>query len=97
MGTSKRLDKHSPKRLGEKLRRIREAFGDSQAEFLERLGNPEAILQGSISGYERGQREPPLLILLQYAKVANVFLEVLVDDSLDLPAEIPSRKRNLNY
>ncbi|MDQ3062654.1 MAG: helix-turn-helix domain-containing protein [Acidobacteriota bacterium] len=95
MGSSKRLDKHSPRCLGEKLRRIRESFGDSQAEFLEKLGNPDSILQGSISGYERGQREPPLLILLQYAKVANVFLEVLVDDSLDLPIEIPSKEKSL--
>ena len=88
MGSARRLAKHSPKRLGEKLRQIRESFGDSQAEFLARLGKPESILQGSISGYERGQREPPLLILLRYAKVANIYLDALVDDSLELPDEV---------
>lgn len=83
MGTARRLDKHSPRKLGEKLRAIRESFGDSQADFLIRLGNPESILQGSISGYERGQREPPLLILLAYAKLAGVPIDDLVDDKID--------------
>ena len=92
MGRAKRMDRHAPKRLGEKLLRIRESFGDTQAAFLERLGNPEAITQKSISGYEIGQREPPLLILLKYARLANVLLEILVDDSIDLPLQIPSKK-----
>lgn len=85
MGSAKRLDKHAPKRLGEKLLKIREAFGDTQAAFLERLGNPESVLQTSISAYEKGKREPPLLILLKYAKLAKISTDVLIDDSLDLP------------
>lgn len=92
MGSARRLAKHSPKRLGEKLRQIRESFGDSQAEFLVRLGKPESILQGSISGYERGQREPPLLILLRYARAADLYLEVIVDDGLDLPDELKNSR-----
>jgi transcriptional regulator with XRE-family HTH domain len=95
MGSAKRLDKHAPKRLSEKLLQIRESFGDSQAAFLERLGNPEAILQTSISAYERGRREPPLLILLKYARLANVYVDVLVDDKLDLPDTLPSKKKSL--
>ncbi|MCD9186300.1 MAG: helix-turn-helix domain-containing protein [Pyrinomonadaceae bacterium] len=85
MGSAKRLDKHAPKRLGEKLLKIREAFGDTQADFLERLGNPDAILQTSISAYEKGKREPPLLILLKYAKLAKISTDILIDDSLELP------------
>lgn len=87
MGKAKRMDKHAPKRLGEKLLQIRESFGDSQAAFLDRLGNPESILQTSISAYERGKREPPLLILLAYAKLANVSTDILIDDCLDLPKD----------
>ena len=34
-------------------------------------------------------REPSLLILLAYARVARVHLEVLVDDAVDLPARLP--------
>ena len=93
MGSARRMEKHSPKRLGEKLRQIREWFGASQEELLDRLGNPEAILQGSISGYERGQREPPLLILLKYAQTANVSVDTLIDDAVDLPLESPGRDK----
>ena len=86
MGRAKRMDKHAPKRLGEKLLRIRESFGDTQSAFLERLGSLEAITQKSISGYERGEREPPLLILLNYAKIAKISTDILIDDSLELPS-----------
>ena len=95
MGKAGRLEKHSPKRLGAKLRQIRQAFGDSQIEFLDRLGNPEAILQGSISGYERGEREPPLLILLKYARISCVTIDALVDDQMDLPEKLPALKKNI--
>ena len=84
MGKAKRMEKHAPKRLGEKLIQIRESFGDSQAAILERLGNQESILQTSISAYERGKREPPLLILLKYAKLINVSTDVLIDDKLEI-------------
>ena len=84
MGRAKRMDRHAPKRLSEKLLRIRESFGETQAAFLERLENPEAITQKSISDYERGQREPPLLILLKYARIAKASVENLIDDELDI-------------
>lgn len=84
MGRAKRMERHAPKRLGEKLLRIRESFGDTQSAFLEKLGNPEAITQKSISDYERGRREPPLLILLKYARLVKIPVEVFLDDKLDL-------------
>jgi len=88
-------------RLGEKLRQIRLALGLSQAEMLARLGAGELIVYNQLSGYESGAREPPLRILLGYARVANVYVEVLIDDELDLPDQLPSPtkhegvKRNL--
>lgn len=91
MGRAKRMERHAPKRLGEKLLRIRESFGDTQAAFLEKLGNLEAITQKSISDYERGRREPPLLILLKYAQIANVSTDVLIDDLLELPNKFTIR------
>lgn len=93
MGSAKRMEKHAPKRLGEKLLKIREAFGVSQAAFLERLGNPEAILQTSISAYEKGKREPPLLILLKYAQIANVSTDTLIDDQSDLPRGVINKRK----
>jgi transcriptional regulator with XRE-family HTH domain len=38
-----------------------------------------------ISGYERGTREPDLVTLLRYARLAKVALEILVDDNANLP------------
>jgi hypothetical protein len=38
-----------------------------------------------ISAYEHGTREPNLLTLLRYARLAKVSMDVLVDDKLDLP------------
>jgi len=47
-----------------------------------------------ISEFERGTTEPPLVIVLQYARVAGVHMEDLVDDELDLPAKLPG---NVKY
>jgi transcriptional regulator with XRE-family HTH domain len=79
-----------PERLGEKLRQIRLALGISQTEMLNRIGADGLIVYNQLSGYETGAREPPLPILLQYARIANVYLEVLADDELDLPNRLPS-------
>jgi transcriptional regulator with XRE-family HTH domain len=78
-----------PERLAEKLLQIRNIFGLSQSEMLKRLGVEDVIDYTRISGYELGIREPPLMILLQYARVAGVHMEVLVDDELDLPGKLP--------
>ncbi|HMF58096.1 MAG TPA: helix-turn-helix transcriptional regulator [Pyrinomonadaceae bacterium] len=79
-----------PERLAEKLLAIRNALGLSQTEMHQRLGVEDLIAYHSISKYELGKREPPLMILMQYARVANVALEVLADDELDLPERLPS-------
>jgi transcriptional regulator with XRE-family HTH domain len=38
-----------------------------------------------VSSYESGRREPDLIILLRYARLARVPMETLVDDKLELP------------
>jgi transcriptional regulator with XRE-family HTH domain len=38
-----------------------------------------------ISAYEHGTREPNLLTLLHYARLAGVSMDILVDDKLNLP------------
>jgi len=83
-----------PERLGEKLRQIRESLGLSQTEMLRKLEAEDFITYHQISGYESGKREPPLQILLQYARVAGVCLEVIVDDEMDLPAKLPVRPKH---
>jgi transcriptional regulator with XRE-family HTH domain len=79
-----------PARLTEKLVQIRSALGLSQNGMLDRLGLAETLFRSSISSYELGASEPPLPTLLQYARLAGVCLDVLVDDLLDLPKTLPS-------
>lgn len=81
-----------PERLGEKLRQIRDALGLSQTEMLKRLEAEDLIAYNQISQYETGRREPPLTILLQYARAANISTDVLIDDDLDLPEKLPARR-----
>jgi transcriptional regulator with XRE-family HTH domain len=78
-----------PERLGEKLRQIRLSLGLSQSELLRHLDAEDLIAYSQISGYETGQREPTLMIILRYARLASVPTEVLIDDDLDLPAKLP--------
>lgn len=80
--------------LGGKLLRIRNALGLSQSEMLKRLGAQDLISYKQISKYETGITEPPLLILLAYARVAHVWTDVLIDDELDLPDKLPSAKKH---
>ena len=91
-----RASRQTPKRLPEKLKRIRESLALSQDGMLIRLGlQNSSINRASISGYELGEREPPLLVIYAYSKVANIFIEVLVDDEIELPDIIPSQERSL--
>jgi len=78
-----------PRRLTEKLLQIRTALGLSQNQMLEKLGLAETFFRSSVSSYELGGSEPPLPILLRYARLAGVCLDVLVDDEMDLPKRIP--------
>jgi len=79
-----------PKRLAEKLLHIRNTLGLSQTDMFRRLGAEGWITYHMISAYERGKNEPPLMLLLQYARAANVYVEALIDDVLDLPDKLPS-------
>jgi hypothetical protein len=62
--------------------------------MLKRLGAEDLIEYNRISEFESGKGEPPLIIILQYARVANVWTDVLIDDELDLPAKLPSAKKH---
>lgn len=83
MGRGKRV---TPIRLGEKLRMIREKLGMTTEEMANELSHPTASPhRASITQYEKGRREPPLIILLQYARLYKVSVEILIDDELNLP------------
>ncbi|HEX8161738.1 MAG TPA: helix-turn-helix transcriptional regulator [Pyrinomonadaceae bacterium] len=79
-----------PKRLSEKLVQVRTSLGLSQNELIRRL--EVDLTQNRISEYEIGNGEPPLPILLKYARIAGVCVERLIDDELDLPDKLPAAK-----
>jgi transcriptional regulator with XRE-family HTH domain len=85
----KRASPTKSARLAEKLKRIREELELSQSELLDRLGFSEHLFRSNISQYERGHRISSLPVLLEYARVVNVDLAVLIDDRLDLPQKRP--------
>lgn len=74
-----------PLRLPGKLKQIRKSFGLTQYTIIDRLGLSGQINQGMVSAFERGVREPSLIVLLKYARAAGVTADVLIDDNLDLP------------
>lgn len=76
---------HKPQKLAQKLWTIRESAGLSMSELIERIGSDDIPLYKSdISKYEAGKREPPLVILMRYAKLGKVSVETLIDDERDL-------------
>ncbi len=82
-----------PKRLAEKLLQIRLALGLSQTEMHRQLDVEDEILYTRISDYELDKSEPTLMVLLRYARVAGVIVDVLIDDELDLPTKLPARRK----
>src|SRR5262245_9569626 len=78
-----------PSQLAAKLREIRAALELSQNGLIRQLDLVDQIYQDYISAYERGIREPPLPILLRYARLAGVCVDVLIDDEMKLPAKLP--------
>lgn len=91
MGTNPRV---RPKRLAEKLRYIRASLNLTQDELVRRLEIEGLTTQSKVSEFESGKREPSLLILLQYSRLAGVHMEDLVDDDTDLPDKLPGRVRH---
>jgi len=80
-----------PKRLSEKLAYIRKAFGLTQQQMVEALKRKQSnatVYPGNISRFEQGIREPPLLVLLAYAKLARTTIDTLVDDEVELPRRL---------
>lgn len=74
-----------PKKLAKKLAQIRAHLGLSQTEIVKALNYKASPLRpAQISQFETGRREPPLMLLLAYARLAGISTDVLIDDSQKL-------------
>lgn len=87
-----------PEGLEEKLFYIRLLLGLTQRQMCERILSgldPEIdrikLHVSHISEYERGMREPPLRVLLEYARIVQLPMDVLVDRFLFLPGAVTNR------
>lgn len=79
-----RTARERPRRLGAKLLQIRQTLELTQAQMLVALKLDKKVFASAISGYELGTREPPLPVLLRYARLAQISTDVLIDDKLSL-------------
>jgi hypothetical protein len=79
------IGKMPPKNLSKKLKQIRLKAGLSQTTIVRALNYEQSPLYPSqISQFERGELQPPLLLVLAYAKLGGTCLCVLADDSCPL-------------
>jgi transcriptional regulator with XRE-family HTH domain len=86
--------RQKPARLAKKLKEIRDKLGLSQNGMIRRMGYDEKLTQAEISAFERGIRIPPIPVLLEYARAANVYVDALINDAVELPDMLPSNKRH---
>ncbi len=82
MGRSRR---NKPRRLSEKLLAVRKRLKMSQTEMANALNLQ--VHYSAISNFELGTREPDLLVVLHYARLADLPVETLIDDELNLPED----------
>lgn len=82
------------RKLAEKLFQIRQSLNLTQEGMLKRFEDFPTLQQSVVSAYERGNREPPLLVLFAYAKAANVYVDVLLDDETNLSENLPCVKKS---
>ena len=88
MGRSRR---NKPVKLSHKLLAIRKRLRMSQTEMARAL--ELKVHYSAVSNYELGTREPDLIVVLRYARLAGVPMEMIVDDKLNLPESITKADR----
>lgn len=80
-----RKSRAKPERLAAKLLAIRQRLNITQFEMAKKL---EYQWYTRLSEYESGRREPNVLLLLRYAKLAGCTVDHLIDDRLELPPHL---------
>jgi transcriptional regulator with XRE-family HTH domain len=78
------IAKRIPKRLGEKLKSIREHKGWTLEQMADAVGKTGHSRRTRVYEWENGIRQPDLYILLKYAKLADVSTDILIDDAVEL-------------
>ena len=86
----------NPKRLAEKLKKIRLSLHQSQRSFIKYLDAEDELIQSHISAFEDNEnnRMPSFIVLLKYARAVNISTDLLIDDDLDLPDVLPAKVKS---
>lgn len=80
-----------PARLAKKLEEIRLKLDLTQQQMFDLLGDTGTRLYvGHIDDYEKNRRVPTLQVMLAYARVVGIPMELIVNDDLDLPHRLPT-------
>ena len=82
MGRSRR---NKPLKLCEKLLAIRRRLNMSQTEMARAL--ELKVHYSAVSNFELGTREPDLIVVLRYSRLAGIPMETIVDDQMNLPEQ----------
>jgi len=80
MGRSRR---NKPVKLSHKLLAIRKRLNMSQTQMARAL--ELTVHYSAVSNFELGTREPDLIVVMRYARLAGISMETIVDDQLNLP------------
>ena len=72
-------------KLAAKLTQIRKNLELSQSGIIKLLDLEDTLTREDISKFERGIREPPLRVILRYARAVHISTDILIDDTVDLP------------
>lgn len=92
MGSAKR---EKPEFLAEKLLAVRNKLSLTLEQMADELSTDKIKLRKSdVSRYETGSREPSLIVLLKYARLADVYADALIDDKSEL---LKIKKKGKSY
>ena len=80
-----------PKKLGEKLKAIRLHLGYTMDQMAEAVGKTGKSRRTRVYEWENGIRQPDLVCLLAYARLAGVSTDVLIDDDRELELGDPAQ------
>jgi hypothetical protein len=56
--------------------------------MIGRLRLTDELIREELSAFERGLRQPPLVVLLRYARHIGISTDVLIDDEMELPERL---------
>ena len=90
-----------PAQMPRKLETIRTQLGFNLEEMITAINkniiaggySDVKIFRSHILEFEKGVREPQIPVLLAYAQIANIYVDILINDKLDLPKGLPILKR----